>query len=531
MLMRDTATQDTNKKPLAFLLAASGNLAFAAGTTILSLQKQIATASEYEIILYYRDMSASDLAALGKIPRVTLIEKVFDEPFVRAIIDNAPPESRFRTLNHLMAFCHFDVFSLLDHYRTVVWIDVDTFVQSDISDVTSFGPFGITEDRGWTVQNNFSRPIDGYDMTQPGVCSAVMVVDDTLPYRDLLSFCYEQAIAHSGALINADQGIINIALQQFGITPNLMPLTEWQCIPWRDEASTARIVHFGAARKVWNDVHTFNAFPEWNRVYRRWLSLGGSRFDETQVRPLNVLTRLDEIEALSRDRQALAETAAELEAEQERLRWEVGDRRNRVEVLEREREEFLQTIAAMEREAEGLRNQNVERSGRVEVLERERGEFLQTIAVMEHEAEGLRNQNIEHSGRIEVMERERGELVETIAAIERQAAQQTGAIAALTRTVEEVTRSSKAEIALLRANATRLEREVEQAQTQRAEAAELLIDERNALRDQAETLAEQSKALTETRQELSAVRAEIDVIKRSWAWKLAGISGRLAPGR
>ena len=72
-----------------------------------------------------------------------------------------------------------------------------------------------------------------------------------------------------------------------------MPLEDWQCIAWRDQASTAKIVHFGTANKVWNTTNIFNAFPEWYRVHCEWLNLGGSDFDRSKIRVINVLSALN----------------------------------------------------------------------------------------------------------------------------------------------------------------------------------------------------------------------------------------------
>ncbi len=153
-----------------------------------------------------------------------------------------------------------------------------------------FSPFGITPDTPWTVGINFGDPVPGYDMNRPGVCTAVMLGNEALPYEEIHRWCYAKAREIGGNLVNGDQGVVNLMLQEFGITPNLMPLEEWQCISWKPEACVARIVHFGTEKKVWNTLKVCTAFPEWYRIHIEWLRLGGGDFDRKAVHPINLLS-------------------------------------------------------------------------------------------------------------------------------------------------------------------------------------------------------------------------------------------------
>lgn len=286
------------KRPLAFMLAISENLGFAAGNVAIALNRHMQT-DELDIVIFYRTLAPMDRAALLRIRRVRLVPFEFPTGFAAAILDNAPPTSRFKNQDSLMAFCHFEAFGLLEQYRTVVWLDADTSVQSSLAGIEEFGPLAITSDRPWTVQVNFSRPLSGYRMDLPGWCSAVMVLQDSLPFASLRQWCYNAAMAHAESLVNADQGIINLALQEFGISPYELACEEWQCICWRQEAALARVVHFGTDRKVWADPNVLAAFPEWLRVHREWLKLGGRDFDHGGYSPRSLLAALDDLDKKS----------------------------------------------------------------------------------------------------------------------------------------------------------------------------------------------------------------------------------------
>ena len=286
------------KRPLAFLLGISANLGFAAGNVALGLQKYMA-AEDYDVLIYHSTLDGRDRAALEKIPHVRLVPFSFDTHFSDLMLKRLPSDSRFRDPNRLMCLSHFEAFALLAQYNTVVWLDADLSIQGNLKDIRSFRPFGITSDTPWTIQSNFTRPIAGYGMDVPGWCTAVMAVHDDLPYEELHKWCYEKAIEHAQVLINPDQGIINLAFQEFHILPSEMPYDVWQCVPWREQASTALIVHFGTERKAWTDSNVFNAFPEWYRIHLDWLRLGGRDFDRRRIRARNPLAAFDELDTLT----------------------------------------------------------------------------------------------------------------------------------------------------------------------------------------------------------------------------------------
>lgn len=299
-----------NQKKPAFFFAFTANLAFAAGNCAISLNRHLKL-DDYDIVMFHTPLPECDREALRKIPHVVLHEFELEERFVEHMLKNIPPESRFRTRNHLMCFAHFETFRLLRDYTTVVWYDVDIGFQRDCSAILNYGPFGILPDTPWTVANQFTAPVEGYDMTRPGVCTATMVLHDTLPYEAMLKFLYEKAEEYADRLYNPDQAIINIALQEFNITPSLIPGDVFSCFADRDEASTARAVHFGTGSKVWNNTNLCNAFPEWYRTHLEWLELGGSDFDRSLITPRNCVGALNHFDRLyEEDRQRREEAAA-----------------------------------------------------------------------------------------------------------------------------------------------------------------------------------------------------------------------------
>ncbi|MDR1943049.1 MAG: glycosyltransferase [Endomicrobium sp.] len=291
------------KKKLSYVLAVTKDYMFSAGNVVLSSIKQMPK-KNYDFVIFYDEILPNDRKIFEATEICKLVNYKIDENFKKNIIRFCPKfnDLLFSKYFNFIKFAKFEIFKLLDKYENIVWLDSDIAIQSDISTITNFRPFGITADESWTVQNNFTAPIKNYDMNRDGVCSAVILINDMLPYEKMYDFCYKMAVECSPYYKNVDQGIINILLQEFNITPNLMPLKDWQCISWRKEAISAKIVHFGTNKKVWTNTNVCNSFPEWYRIHSYWLSLGGSDFDRSEIEPRNILSLLEHFDALKKQR-------------------------------------------------------------------------------------------------------------------------------------------------------------------------------------------------------------------------------------
>lgn len=285
------------KKKLAFLLAATSDLLFAAANVAIGLNKHVSEA-DFDIMIYANGGEAADLVALRRIDHVTVVDYQLDAAFVATMMAAAQEGSRLaQTPGHLLTFAHFETFALLETHRQVVWLDVDVLVQGNIDEMLG-SAFAITLDDPWTVGANFLQPIEGYKMDAPGVCAAVIVVNDELPYATMRQWCFDMATNNAGVLKNADQGIFNLALQEFAIKPQLLPLLQWQCMAWRNESSLAKIIHFGGREKVWKEQLVCDAFPEWYNNHLEWLRLGGSPGQVQVSPPVNVLSRLRQLDEI-----------------------------------------------------------------------------------------------------------------------------------------------------------------------------------------------------------------------------------------
>jgi lipopolysaccharide biosynthesis glycosyltransferase len=270
------------KRPLAILAGVTGDLAFAAGCLLLSLRRH-SPALQADIILYTdADLPAKDaqiLRGLGAVPTL------FSPP------EGGLSREALRQFSPL-SLARFEGFLLLKRYKAVLWLDVDTAVQDDISGLAAYGPFGLAlEDPHFTEAGQTSAsginvhtamlPVDGLNPDEPNLNSGVLVLRDELRDPEALYALYRQWFKkYAPALKYPDQAVLNMLAQHLRredpASFALIPHDLYNAHPRNPKAQTAAIVHAFGAYKLWDDGLTSCSFPEWRRDYARWLGLGGT---------------------------------------------------------------------------------------------------------------------------------------------------------------------------------------------------------------------------------------------------------------
>ena len=279
------------KKKLAYMLAVTQDYVFAAGNIALSLMRHNPK-KDFDICIFYDHITEEDRRIFNSFPNCHLYAYNIPVGFEREIRAKCPKfnDEKFAKHFSFLKFAKFEIFDLLDKYHHVIWLDADVTIQADPGDCMKYMPFAITIDKDWTVQNNFTAPIEGYDMTLQGSCSAVFMISDELAnYQAMKAWCYDMAVKVCPYFKNIDQGIINLLLQHFHIPYQWLPLEVYQCMPDYPNATYAKIVHFGP-HKIWKEGLVASAFPEWCRTHADWLKRGGSDYARPKEYKLSRLT-------------------------------------------------------------------------------------------------------------------------------------------------------------------------------------------------------------------------------------------------
>ena len=259
--------QSAQKKPLAIVMATDDKAAFAAGTALLSLKENSPLLfKKADIIIYYQNLSPNNRKALRAIGRVFL--KEYRLNFSTSAIKTIRRYSQ-------LTLARYECFFLLREYKQLLWLDCDILVKKELVNILKFkkAGFAIAHDDNIAAAN-FSRPVKGFDMTKRNFNAGILVFSDNMPNPVKIgAWCYQQTKSLAPLLLWADQGILNLALQNFSIKPAVLP-RKFNSHPVLSPIKTknALLLHAMGDYKFWDNY----PFPEWNKFYKQWLESGGA---------------------------------------------------------------------------------------------------------------------------------------------------------------------------------------------------------------------------------------------------------------
>jgi lipopolysaccharide biosynthesis glycosyltransferase len=255
-----------NKKELAIVLGATGNMTFALASVLFGIKKHI-NSIKYDVFVYYKDISDKEKQILNSIIPVNLIEYNF--PLIEI---SKHSENRYS----LLAYSRYECFDYLDEYKKVLWLDIDVLIQKDLD---RFINSDNTKMALWQsparTDFNFTKPVEGFDMEVKYYNTGVILFSDKLPdYKIMKDWCYKKTEELGQTLVCAEQGIINLLIQAFKIDVNNLEEI-YNCHPEKQFVNDAVIIHPYAEEKFWNYYYNFE---EWNNNYKTWLKLGGTSY-------------------------------------------------------------------------------------------------------------------------------------------------------------------------------------------------------------------------------------------------------------
>ena len=196
---------------------------------------------------------------------ITLVD--FDLP------DFIPPSKMIDKFTPAL-FARFEAFSLLEKYQNVICLDSDVLVQKEIAGVLDEVKtnIGLTPDSCPTVGHNFWGVIPGYDLSAPCLNAGFIVLKNPLPAAKIRTWLYEMLAKYADICYLGDQGLMNLILQEFKLTPTLLsPLYNQPASSPTHTLKQAYIIHSTGHRKFWY----YYYFNEWYESYAKWYALSG----------------------------------------------------------------------------------------------------------------------------------------------------------------------------------------------------------------------------------------------------------------
>jgi len=261
------------KKKCAIVLGITDDYTFAACNVLVGLKKHCGIFWD-DVIIYCDQLSAENEKVLQRIMPCMLC-RVEDYDWV-CQAKREIPDNRYSVATMFRYMC----FDLLNEYQKVIWLDADILIQNDIVGLLDYADqsgYAATRSFEFTpVEANFTKWIDGYEMFTTVYNAGMLVLSDVLPQREKIrDWCVRKTVELGKFLRMPDQGILNLMLQEFRITPEKIDIFKYCCFPdWKisTDVNEAYIVHPYSAKKFWNDTELNRKFPEWsenNAVYLR----------------------------------------------------------------------------------------------------------------------------------------------------------------------------------------------------------------------------------------------------------------------
>ena len=262
-----------NKKEQAVVLGATANITFAPANVLIGIKKH-SPDLEADFIIFHKNISQKDMDLINSIVPCQFID--YDFPIYDISKFNETAISKYTKL----AYSRYECFSMLKDYRKVLWIDIDTLVQKDISELLNVDcKNGIAMFKDVIpLKNTFTDKITNlnleYDLVINSFNTGVILFQDNLPhYEELAEWNYKKTYELSEYIFLADQGIINLALQEYGIRATELD-EKFNCHPNKKIVKDAVVLHTYSKEKFWN----FYQNKEWDENYKRWIKMGGSPY-------------------------------------------------------------------------------------------------------------------------------------------------------------------------------------------------------------------------------------------------------------
>lgn len=259
------------KNPICVLGACDEKYAFCLFVAIKTLLKNSPLlAKQADIWVAGFKFSKKTKEIFNSLPHTKVIDYNFPAPYPQTdSFINFTPAS----------FARYECFSLLHLYKKVLYLDSDILVEKELLPLfdTLSDAIGLVPDPLITnVAKNFNRNIYNFNMSARGFNSGFLVLKQGSSWvkkiDEIKHFLYTKTVEYAYDLIYPDQGIINLAIQQFNLRPTVLSFL-YNC-PASMPNSTlkkAYIIHSTGPRKFW----CYYYFHEFYIYYSQWIKKGG----------------------------------------------------------------------------------------------------------------------------------------------------------------------------------------------------------------------------------------------------------------
>ncbi|ANN64859.1 glycosyl transferase family 8 [Brachyspira hyodysenteriae] len=256
-------------KKLAVVLCSTSNQMFALGNTLIGLKKHFSMQeNEYDIIIYTDvKINIKDENALKKIyPNIIINIFNFENKFTKSFLS-----SENVSYYSIMAYSRYEIFTFLNKYEQILYIDTDILIQKDIIQFTSMKDKNIYACKYKDIlKDNKLKYSESFN-------SGMMLFNSNIENADKI---YNELYRYSIESLNADEVVLNTVLAKFNVTFGYLD-SRYNCFNVSDIESqkNAYIIHASGSNKFWDLENN----DEWNENNKKWIELGGIKYDKELI--------------------------------------------------------------------------------------------------------------------------------------------------------------------------------------------------------------------------------------------------------
>lgn len=281
MIDRNPILYDTSihRRKIAIFAACDDKYAFCLYVSLRTLvKKSPLLAQQSDIWIASYNICQQHKTILQTIPNLRIFEYTFP--------GNLQQTDAIKKFTNV-SFARYELFTLLQLYEQVLYLDSDVLVQKEllpVFDLLQDGIGLIPDSHFRTASGNFFTAIPGFDMEATGYNSGFLVMNRNGKWLSqveaIRDFLYTTTQQFAQSLYLPDQGIINLALQQFHMIPTALS-SQYNCpASHTKELCNAYIIHSTGPRKFW----CYYYFHDFYVEYANWIKRGGH---PVSVRPAN----------------------------------------------------------------------------------------------------------------------------------------------------------------------------------------------------------------------------------------------------
>lgn len=220
------------------------------------------------------------------------IQSIFNTEFIRYKYPRKSRNDTVMSYFSTMVFCKYECLSLLNKYDVVVWSDYDVTIEGSLREIATFSNscLNVIEDersiRRMCYKKINEKNFENYDLNRKGILMSLFAISNRLSnYNQIYRWCYQKTAEFDGDIWLPEQCVLSLALQTFDIEYTCIEEKRYACHP-EDAVGGEIVLHAMGQPKFWNGMDS----EHWNRMYQKWLEMGGTPYSEKRKRLYMKLT-------------------------------------------------------------------------------------------------------------------------------------------------------------------------------------------------------------------------------------------------